>query len=611
MSFAVEKPLDKDKQAAFRDEARLVDEPYKLFLVAKAIRQQNALWITDYSAISEFILINNGIYIAPRECSALSRKYAFLIKRSHKPEVLLTILTAGLIVYFGKGFAGAWIYALLLSPLVINFYSAVLTNLKMLLFSPESLVPSVYPSDATLKSTAIVIASRNEPFLVAKMTFDSAMDLEFPAHRKEIIVVDNSDVSFPEYKRWKDYVESFGANGSRQVEGVRVVFIHRDGTEGFKPKNLDLAMDAVTAELLLYLDVDSTLRPDTLLRIAPMFNWDEKIGFVQLYTVPTNANGKSPLAFVQSLRNYFLRLEMVFLTHASHSLFYGHNAVWRTSLVRELGRCLEYHRGEVVVTEDLSMSFRARFSGYYGMGAWLESGEWVPESLRETEAMWLRWTVGTYQVYAKHCTQVNNLKKFSRLELLGWLQNLGYSINYGLVPFYAGIGLLLDSTLLMWMVVMSLLPEVVQAICAFFKLSLGRMKASKKLYKCYVAFFILGTFVNWVRCIGMLRYIAGVKQGWTPTGKSSEQAIPYARVIRERYGFLVFGLGCLLLSINILTSGTSGVLHGFLVSMVGIYGLNTLLCVLLLGRARMHDDLAETVKKHRIECFSDFYLNAR
>ena len=66
MSFAVEKPLDKDRQAAFRDEARLVDEPYKLFLVAKAIRQQNALWITDYSAISEFILINNGIYIAPR-----------------------------------------------------------------------------------------------------------------------------------------------------------------------------------------------------------------------------------------------------------------------------------------------------------------------------------------------------------------------------------------------------------------------------------------------------------------------------------------------------------------------------------------------------------------
>ncbi|MES2824015.1 MAG: glycosyltransferase [Pseudomonadota bacterium] len=603
--------LEPNKMIASQQESPIVDESYKLFLINKAIRNRKSWRGTDCSAISEYILLNNGIYIDPNECCDIANRYSFLIKKSSMLEIAFSLATMFLIIYVGDGGSFFGYYSIIFLPFVFNFYSAIAVNIKILFFSPAPLVPSASRCESSLMSTAIVIASRNEPFLVAQMTFDSALALSFPANKKEIIVVDNSDISFPQYNLWKEYVESFADNGSKKIDGVRVVFIHRDGTEGFKPRNLDLAMDAVTAELLLYLDVDSTVLPDTLLRIAPMFKWDEKIGFVQLYTLPTNANGKSPLAFAQSVRNYFLRLEMVFLTHASHSLFYGHNAIWRADVVRALGNCLEYHRNEVVVTEDLSMSFRARFHGHYGVGAWLESGEWVPESMRETEAMWLRWTVGTYQVYAKHFTQLKNLTMFTKLELLGWIQNVGYSINYGLVPLYVVLGLLLNSTLLMWMVVMSLLPEVIQALCAFYKLSLGEMKAFKKFCKCYAAFFILSTFVNWVRCIGLLCYLAGVKQGWTPTGKSSESEISFIRVIKERYGFLLLGVGCFSYSIILLINETTSFWNFFLISMMGFYGLNSLLCVYLFGKARMHDELRDVVAHRQIGGFSDFYLKSK
>lgn len=609
MSFATSEVVESVDKTPSNGDTRIVDNPYKLFLVKKAMESLGGEGRKKCAKISDYILVNHGIYVSPDECADLVGKYSGLTRRSSKPEVILTLLTLAVISFFMDRSWSGYIAMLLFSPLILNFYSAIVVNIKLLMFNPAELIPSEATPGKKLRSTAVILASRNEPFLVAKMTFDSAMSLKYPTGKKEIIVVDNSDTDYPEYNAWKEYVESFSENGRRKVEGVRVVFIHRDGIEGFKPRNLDMALEVVQADLMLYLDVDSTLRPDTLLRTVPMFDWDEKLGFVQLYTVPTNSNGKSSLAFVQSLRNYFLRLEMVFLAHASHSLFFGHNAVWRTSVVKELGECLEYHRGEVVVTEDLSMSFRARIAGYYGTGAWLDSGEWVPESLRETEAMWLRWTVGTYQVYSKHFFNVLRRRALPKREIVGWIQNAGYSINYGLVPFYAAFGLLLDSTILMWMVVMSLLPEVVQAICAVFKLSLGKMNFVNKVFKCYAAFLIVSTFVNWVRCIGLLRFIAGVKQGWTPTGKSTESEIPFMQIIRQRYGFLLFGFGCLIASIAMLSNGSTDLMHSILVSAVGIYGLNSLLCVLLFGKARMRDELHDVMTKRRIDNYSKFYLS--
>jgi cellulose synthase/poly-beta-1,6-N-acetylglucosamine synthase-like glycosyltransferase len=595
------------KRNATENRSASVDFPYKLFLIGQIKKYQNNIFRLGASAISESILLKFGVYIEPNECEKLIRENSSIFKENNLYGFFAVVaIVAGLAINSGSLFV--CIMFVVVFPLVINFYNEASIFIRIFLkFDKKKLIPTAVSDPALLKSTAIVIASRNEPFEVAKMTLDSALALLYPAHKKEIIVVDNSDINFPDYEKWKNYVESFSKDDSPLKDYGRVVFIHREGTEGFKPRNLDIALANVTSELILYLDVDSTVLADTLLRINPMFLRDDHLGFVQLHAVPTNVKGKSSLALVQGIRNYFLRLETVFYTHSAHCLFYGHNAIWRTKAVREIGCCLEYHNDEVVVTEDLSMSFRARFKGYYGVGAWLESGEWVPESMRETEAMWLRWTVGTYQVYAKHFTKIENLKKFTLQELMGWFQHIGVLINYGLLPFYVVFGLMLNSTLLMSIAVLGLLPEVIQAFGAYFKLSLDGMKSYKKILSVYSSFLILGTFINWVRCVGLLRYLTGKKQGWTPTGKSNEGEISFFEVIHQRLLFLLFGVGCFLYSIFSLIYVTDSAVEVFLTALCGLYGLNTILAVVLFGASRMQEDSKMAANQSRIDDIKNFY----
>lgn len=584
-----------------------VDLSYKLFLIGWVRKNQKATYRLGGTAISESILLEHAIYLDAQECDRLLKEYACILQPSNRYTMFFAVITS-LLYVISESSLLAGLLALILLPLIIIFYAEINTFIKLFSFNPKKLIPSVVTDADALGSTAIIIASRNEPFDVAKMTFDSALALVYPAGKKEIIVVDNSDTSFHEYEKWKNYVGLFEANGSSCIDGVRVVFIHRDGTLGFKPRNLDIALETVTAEFILYLDIDSTVLEDTLLRITPIFLRDKKIGFVQLHTVPTNAKGKSALSLVQGLRNYFLRLETGFYSHTSHSLFYGHNAIWRTEVVRQIGSCLEYHKDEVMVTEDLSMSLRASFNDYYGVSAWLQSGEWVPESMRETEAMWLRWTVGTYQVYAKHLTKIENFKKLKGQELFGWFQHIGVLINYGLVPFYVIFGLIFNSNLLMAIAVLSLLPEIVQGVSAYFKLSLGGISAFKKLCKCYAAFLILGAFINWVRCIGLLRYLMGKKQGWTPTGKSSEGDISFFRAVVDRSCFLLFGVLCCLSAAFSLVNGANNYAENMLVILCGVYGFNCILAVILFGKSRMQEDTKTAVNQGDVNHFKEFYL---
>lgn len=586
-----------------------VDLSHKLFLIGRISETRKDIYRSGGSAISGAILRESGVYINPKECDSLIKEYACILKSDSKYAFLLTGLTATLYVAIANISLLSCGLMVVLLPLLTVFYNEIIISVRLFNFNPAKLIPSVVTDTDMLGSTAIIIASRNEPYEVAKMTFDSALALVYPSGKKEIIVVDNSDIAFADYTPWKNYVETFAVGGSAHVDGVKVLFIHRDGTAGFKPRNLDIALDVVTAEFILYLDVDSTVFEDTLLRITPIFLRDKNICFVQLQAVPTNAKGKSVLAMVQGLRNYFLRLETIFCAHSNHRLFYGHNAIWRTKTVREIGSCVEYHNNEIVVTEDLSMSFRACFKNYYGIGAWLESGEWVPESLRETEAMWLRWTVGTYQVYAKHFTKIHNLKKFSPQEFIGWLQHIGVLINYGLLPVYVTCGLIFNSTLMMSMVVFSILPEIIRGICAYYRLSLGKISPMKKLTKCYSAFLVLGTFINWVRCVGLLRYLAGKKQGWTPTGKAREGEISLIKVIADRSIFLFFGVATFLYSVFSLNSIAEGIIDCIVVALCGLYGLNCIVAVFLFGTSQMQEDTQTAVKQGDIHSYVNFFID--
>jgi cellulose synthase/poly-beta-1,6-N-acetylglucosamine synthase-like glycosyltransferase len=580
-----------------------IDLSMNLYFVEKILKNSPFM---KAKGISEEILKTEGIYIETKKCKELVKKYHFVSYKSYLLSFVFTVISIITFVWLNDSSLLEVLFAAGVSPLVFNIFHEIGLMLRFFRFTPKELLPKAVGVSDKLPSVAVLIPSCNEPFAVAKMTFDSAIELIYTAGKKEIVVVDNSDIDFGEYELWKNYVESFSHGGKLAKHDIKVSFIHRDGREGFKPRNLDIALKTVSSEYIMYLDVDSTLKADTLLRVVPQLLIDKRLAFVQLYTVPTNTLVSSTLAFAQGIKSYTQRIFLVMSSHGGHGLFYGHNAIWRTSAVRAIGECLELYNGEVVVTEDLSMSLRAVQKGYQGKGAWVQSGEWVPTSMRETEAMWLRWSVGTFQVFAKHFSSAKKCKRFNKEIFFSWIQHITSLINNGLLPLCVASALLFQSEALMSLAALNLLPRLVMTVCAYGKLSLDGMKPLEKIKQCYIAFFVLDSFINWICSVGLVRYLSGQKQGWTPTGKSYEGIVPWSRVVRERWLMTMFSIttisySCYLLMTMPLT------IQLFLVAACGFWGINTLLSIVLFGRSRMESTVEQAVKTGTVQHYENFY----
>jgi len=585
-----------------------LDEFSKVFLLKKLFRDRPFLHLKDHGCISDTLFRLEGVRIESDDIASLLRQYdAFFYPPYGRSLIISAFVAAALSYYSFDSIWSAGIGVLVLMPYIFVIVSSLVVAQRLFKLDVSTLLPRRGSSGAGLPGVSIVIASRHEPFNVAKMTFDSAIDLEYPEGGKEIIVVDNSDRGHQDYVSWRSYVESFGENGIFRKSGLRVVFIHREGTEGYKPRNLDIALSHVRLETVLYLDVDSTLMEDSLLRALPLFQWDSKLAFVQLHALPSNAKFKSKLSTYHALQNYFLRFGTAYLANTSHALFYGHNAIWRTSVLREIGDSLEYHRGEPVVAEDLSMTLRASFKGYYGSGAWVYSGEWVPESLRESESMWLRWTVGTFQVFSRHRQGIKQLKNTRPIECTGWLHHCGSLVAYGLAPCFFAIGVALNVPLLMFLAVLSMVPEIINAVYAVAKLPLGGMSTIQKIRYCYGGSVVLGSFLNWVRLKGLCRYIVGQKQGWVPTGKSSSGSISWVAVAKERWGFILYGAWCLSWSAFWLGSGAPGIFQSILLSLAGLHGLNSLVALGVFGKSTMCDEPVSSKETGTVHEVIDYF----
>ncbi len=517
-------------------------------------------------------------------------------------SIALSMTTCFVIMYN----EGASVPTLILLSLVFVFLVNIFYELnvvwRFLFFNEKKLAPTKGLADEDCPTVAVVIPSCNEPLCVAKMTLDSALAIDYPSHKLSIIVVDNSDEDHQDYPPWKRYVE-----GLQKNIGVDVKFIHRRGREGFKPRNIDIALSHVYADYVMFLDVDSTLPRDALRKPMSSFLNNPRLGFVQLQTIPTNVKDSSNLALAEGIKCYMQRFILGLNMHGGHMMFYGHNAIWRKTAIDQMGDTLEYHNGQIVVAEDFSMSVRTVLAGFHGKSVWLQSGEWVPASLRETEAMWLRWTVGAYQVFSKHLSSAANLNKFPLFEKLGWVQHMCTFVNYGLLPFYFLAGLAFQSTPLLYLAGLSMLPPLVMVIGAYRKLSLGGMGKIKKMIHCYMANMVVDGFITWVRSKGMVRYLINSRHGWKPTGKATEGKILWTEVLRDQGGLLCYSLVCTGLSGLFLLDSHNTLYELGAYGMALVFSLNLLLAVVVYGKDRMSVETEAMVKNGSIDDYNDYY----
>lgn len=110
-------------------------------------------------------------------------------------------------------------------------------------------------------------------------------------------------------------------------DGIVCKFIHRNGVEGFKPRNLDIAMENVSFDYVLFLDADSTL-PENALKVGlSEFKKDSKLGFISFLIESTNYS-TNLVTKVASIFQNTIRYFNEFVGKYGYCNYQGHNGIW-------------------------------------------------------------------------------------------------------------------------------------------------------------------------------------------------------------------------------------------------------------------------------------------
>ena len=450
------------------------------------------------------------------------------------------------------------------------------------------LINSIFPSKNEIhdKCTdigcSIVIATRNEPFDVCKMTFDSAYTLDYPANLKEIIIVDNSDLTNKDFLAWQEYVSK--KNGK---DGIKCKFIHRDGTQGFKPRNLDIATENICFDYILFLDADSTLPSNALKVGLNEFKKNNKLGFVSFLIESTNYE-VNLVTKVASIFQNTIRYLNEFTGKYGYCNYQGHNGIWSKKAIKAISKWEEYHKSQVMITEDVAASFRCYKAGFISKSIFLKTGEWVPTSLQEFEKMWLRWSFGGMQVMGEYMSKIVHSKKLSFRIKLDMLYLIFKVVASGF-PFFALIVVIFPNKNPAFILTtnVTLAPLIILSIWYYFY---GYVKGNffSKLLQIYIAMFMLSSFVFWCGIKSEINYYLNKSQGWKPTNKSFEDSQSWVKIILNNIGKLSFSIiGLTVACFSAFRLYGDNEYYMYLLCMVPsiLLFLNTILCVIVLGKS--------------------------
>jgi cellulose synthase/poly-beta-1,6-N-acetylglucosamine synthase-like glycosyltransferase len=514
---------------------------------------------------------------------------------TNKTLILIIALVSACLVLYWNIVSAHSIYLILL--LCIPFLAVALHKVYQIVydlkiafkFDARYDVHLEFPEEKALPCITFIIPSYQEPFEVAKMTFDSVINTPYPS-RKEIIVVDNSgDTNSEDFLKWKAYVEGF--NERYPLKNITASFLYNPDKGKLKPGNLDLAQQHIrNGELVVFLDVDSTLPiSGTLLeQAAAQFEADDRLGFIQFRIYAAN-NDFNALTRAVAISQDLLRLRMIARGYGGYKIFEGHNGIWRKSVLDKIGPWTEYYRNDIIITEDILKSAHAYAKGYYGKPLNIPTSEWVPSSLKGLEGMWMRWMYGNSQVFFKYVTKIYS-KHTSFLEkvdisyhMLHHLVTLCFFIIVVLLQFFtpghgANIFILLFGTL----------P---QAIAATITLNTAEKKSKsgffRRLKDSYVAFFLIDTFISCTQIKSDIKFFMRISQGWKVTEKGVEKDIGWRGLIQNTsFHFAMATASIVLCVLSWVVNYDMSAIGFFYHSALLFTSINLLACILVLGRKR-------------------------
>ena len=233
-------------------------------------------------------------------------------------------------------------------------------------------------------AVCVQIPIYNERY-VAERVIDAVAALDWPHHRFEIQVLDDSD---------DETTEIVMARASHwRHAGIAFTHVRRGTRRGFKAGALAYGLTLTSAEFVAIFDADFVPPPDFLRKIMGAFE-DPKVGFAQARWGHLNET-YSWFTRVQALALdfHFLVDQAVRSARGYFTNFTGTAGVWRRAAIDDAGGW-----SDATLTEDLELSYRAQLKGW--RAAYYESlvvPEELPVSIDAYRSQQSRWATGSFQ----------------------------------------------------------------------------------------------------------------------------------------------------------------------------------------------------------------------
>lgn len=349
----------------------------------------------------------------------------------------------------------------------------------------------------------IYIPTYSEPMSIVAPTIMGALEIDYPAAKKRVYILDDG---YPRSKNSKDPKQAHElAQRSIQLQEFAkkhgAIWIGRENNNHAKSGNLNNAMNYSNGELLLILDADHVPTKDFLTKTVGFFTRDEKLAFVQtphffLNPDPIERN----LGFHNKLpaeNDMFYRAVQKGLDLWNASFFCGSAAVIRRKAVESIGG-FAYSS----ITEDAASSIKMHQKGwksaYYGrpMVAGLQ-----PESFGAFIVQRLRWATGMMQIFVQqNPLLVRGLTLGQRLSYLSvilfWLFPLARSVFF-IAPFFAIFFNMSVYPLGLDNFAIYTAPYILAVVLSFNKL-FGKVRAflTSELYETLQSFYILPALIT-------------------------------------------------------------------------------------------------------------------
>ncbi len=228
----------------------------------------------------------------------------------------------------------------------------------------------------------------NEATVVERL-LDSVAQLDWPADRLEIQVLDDSTDETQELARRK--VDELRARG------LDIHYLHRIDRTGFKAGALAAGMKKAKGEYIAIFDADFLPQRNTLRRTLDYFT-DPGIGMVQVRWGHLNRD-YSVLTRLQSmlLDGHFVIEHTARNRSGRHFNFHGTGGVWRRTAIESAGGWQHD-----TLTEDLDLSYRAQMRGwrFVYLRDFTAPGE-LPVEMAAFKAQQHRWAKGSIQTALK------------------------------------------------------------------------------------------------------------------------------------------------------------------------------------------------------------------